>query len=751
MFFWRVQRKNFKVSYPESGMKYFLSLLVLLLSLSATAQNPAFVFSDSIPVQIGGRNLPLAWAGGFNSPQFSTIDLNADGRSDLFIFDRTTNKVSTFLNVNNRWQYAPEYESLFPADLNAWCLLADYDGDGRKDLFTTTNLGIRVLRNVTPTGGRLQFQTIRDPLQVRGISGVNLNLRIDLTDIPAIADIDNDGDLDILNFIPASGFNIEWNRNLSRERFGHSDSLVFEKATLRWGNIEECSNCNEFLFGNSFCRIEAVEHAGSTMLTIDLNGDNVKDLLIGDVSCTNLVAMINIGTPANANFNSFQKVFPATNPVDFQVFPAAYYEDVDFDGVPDLLAAPNVFINEPATAPALDFTRSAWFYKNEGTRQRPDFRFRQRNFLQADMVEIGETARPAVLDVDGDGDLDLLLSTTGQRSDANPAALERIVSRIYYFENISDNIRPFFRLADNDFANFSAANFRQLKITVADLNGDGAVDLAFSAQRNSDNRGRFAYLLNTARRNQPVQFNLNTAIDLTISTLSVGDELLFVDADTDGDADLLVAKFQGALERYENTGNLNFALRDGSVAGIVNDVLKRGLSIAVADLNGDGRLDLIASNRSGELVFYSNFLNSNPQPVRNLLFNRLTSRFEEKNFGREVLPVVLGNYLILGTAGGGLQLLRLHQDVPTSLPAENLLPRNWYSLNPNPAPQGKVRLQLTESASVGITDLLGRTWAKFNFAAGEHTLTLPTACSLYLVQLTTTNGKTAVEKLLIRN
>ncbi len=730
-------------------MKYLPFLFAWMLAVAAAAQNPTFVFSDSIPVQINGRNLPLAWAGGFNAPQFSTVDLNGDGRSDLFIFDRNTNKVSTFLNINNRWQYAPEYESLFPKDLNAWCLLADYDSDGRKDIFTTTNFGIRVLRNVTPQGGRLQFQTLHDPLQVRGISGVNLNLRIDLTDIPAIADIDNDGDLDILNFIPTSGFNIEWNRNLSRERFGHSDSLVFEKATLRWGNIEECSNCNEFLFGNSFCRVEAVEHAGSTLLTIDLNGDNTKDLLLGDVSCTNLVAMLNVGTPANANFNSFQQAFPAVNPVDFQLFPAAFYEDADFDGIPDLLAAPNVFINEPATAPSLDFTRSAWFYKNEGTLQRPDFRFRQRNFLQADMVEIGETARPAVLDVDGDGDLDLLLSTTGQRSDTNPAELERIVSRIYYFENTGNNARPAFRLANDNFAGFATANLRQLKITVADLNGDGAMDLAFSAQRNSDNRGRFAYILNTARRNEPVQFSLANATDLTVSTLSIGDELLFADTDADGDADLLVAKFQGALERYENTGNLNFTLRSSNVAGIENDALKRGLSITVADVNTDGRLDLFASNRSGELLFYNNFLNGNPQPVRNLMFNRLTNRLEEKNFGREVLPIVLGNHLILGTAGGGLQLLRFQQDVPTALPADNLLPRSWYSLSPNPASQGRVRLQLAESAAVSITDLSGRTWSQFSLAAGEHALQLPTARSMYFIHLAAGNGKVAVEKLLV--
>ena len=46
-------------------------------------------------------DLANPWAGGFNSAQFSTIDVNGDGRDDLFTFDRTNQVISVFLQKNN--------------------------------------------------------------------------------------------------------------------------------------------------------------------------------------------------------------------------------------------------------------------------------------------------------------------------------------------------------------------------------------------------------------------------------------------------------------------------------------------------------------------------------------------------------------------------------------------------------------------------------------------------------------------------
>ena len=67
--------------------------------------------------------------GGFNCPEFSEVDLNNDGKLDLFVFDRIGYACVTYLNVNNKYVFSPEYLDNFPK-LNDWALLRDFDGDG---------------------------------------------------------------------------------------------------------------------------------------------------------------------------------------------------------------------------------------------------------------------------------------------------------------------------------------------------------------------------------------------------------------------------------------------------------------------------------------------------------------------------------------------------------------------------------------------------------------------------------------------
>jgi len=139
--------------------------------------------------------------GGLNATQYSTTRLNDDARDDLVVFDRTTEKISTFVAIDNpsgtgiAWQYAPEYEAVFPTVRN-WMLLVDYDGDGRKDFFTNESSGIRLLRNES-ANGRPVFRLITDAIITEGYSAKQ-PLYVSNTDTPAILDYDDDGDVDLL-------------------------------------------------------------------------------------------------------------------------------------------------------------------------------------------------------------------------------------------------------------------------------------------------------------------------------------------------------------------------------------------------------------------------------------------------------------------------------------------------------------------------------------------------------------------------
>ena len=78
----------------KSILKIIISLTVFLSSTVATSQN-YFNRNDSIVVlNLSNDTLYNAWSGGFNSVQFSEIDLNLDGIKDLFVFDRSGNRIS---------------------------------------------------------------------------------------------------------------------------------------------------------------------------------------------------------------------------------------------------------------------------------------------------------------------------------------------------------------------------------------------------------------------------------------------------------------------------------------------------------------------------------------------------------------------------------------------------------------------------------------------------------------------------------
>ena len=138
------------------------------------------------------------------------------------------------------------------------------------------------------------------------------------------------------------------------------------------------------------------------------------DLVLGDVSFTNLTLLINGGSAPNTNsaMISQDNSFPSnTIPVNLKLFPAAFYLDVDFDGIKDLVVsgnAKNISQNET----------SVYFYKNTGANNAPNFNFQSKSFLQEEMIEHGLGSYPVIADVNNDGLQDLIIGNFFQAEDA---------------------------------------------------------------------------------------------------------------------------------------------------------------------------------------------------------------------------------------------------------------------------------------------------------------------------------------------
>ena len=264
--------------------KYILSLVLLIsfIRLAGAQEYPE-------------GTLRYTWAGGLNSCQFCSIDLNLDGINDLLIFDRHGNRKLTFINQGITGQvsyrYAPEYAAQLP-ELYEWVITADYNCDGKTDIFTYNNGGVRVFRNTS--SGSLSFQMQTNLLKSWYYTGF-VGILVTSADYPAIADIDGDGDLDLLTFFGLGSY-VEYHKNLSMETFGNCDSLDYRLSDHCWGKFKESEGGNHITL-NAVCPytddpdLPASRHTGSTMLATDLNGDGLTDLVLGDVDFPNLVSL----------------------------------------------------------------------------------------------------------------------------------------------------------------------------------------------------------------------------------------------------------------------------------------------------------------------------------------------------------------------------------------------------------------------------------------------------------------------------
>src|SRR5690554_52543 len=536
----------------------FFCFLICFFTPNTQAQF-GFAYNDSILVKKGADTLQFPWAGGLNHVQFSSIDVDFDGLEDLFIFDRSENQVIVFKTIEiggvKSYEYMHDVRHLFPEDMRYRVAMVDYNGDGKKDIFTYGIGGVKVYKNIGNASDGLQWEVAADRLEsiyTNPNPTIVPNLYVSSVDIPAYVDIDGDGDIDVLTF-NMGGQRVEYHKNLSMENYGVPDSLEFKLYNECWGKFIESDTDNTIHLDSSDgpCGNSNLpdpqrnfRHSGSTLLAIDLDGNDVMDLILGDVDSHNLTALLNGGTQPNQNSIMVNQDpnFPSnTTPVDISFFPASFYLDVDHDGVKDLIVGTNM-------AGSTDNLESVWYYKNLGANNNPNFSFVKKNFLQGDMIDNGKGAIPVLVDLNNDGLKDLLVGSHFRYVDPSSKA-----SKIQYYQNTGSAEVPEFTFITDDWLSLSGEGYElRMFPTFGDIDDDGQDEMILGTQDG---------LLHLYERSGPgikdftlSQIELKDHQGLTIDVNSFASPQLF-DLNNDGLLDLIIGKRSSGISYYENIGS----------------------------------------------------------------------------------------------------------------------------------------------------------------------------------------------------
>ena len=417
---------------------------------------------------------------------------------------------------------------------------------------------------------------------------------------PAFADLDGDGDLDVMSGEYYGSF-------YYFENTGSSSSPAFAAATT-----------DPFGLAN-------VGRAGNPAFA-DLDGDGDLDMISGNGDGY-LLYFENTGSSSAPAFAA-----ATSDPfglADVGTFSTPAFADLDFDGDFDLMSG--------------ELNGNFYYFENTGSSSAPAFAASATNPFG--LADIGYRSNPAFVDLDDDGDLDFIsgdtygdfkgFANTGSASTpafaaatSNPFGLADVGFRsspafadldgdydldmmtgefygsIVYFQN-EPSPAPFVFPGSNPFGLVTFPIY-QVAPMFADLDGDGDIDL-ISGER----FGKFVYFENTGSSSAPA-FAASTLNPFGLVHIVSGYALsnstpTLADLDGDGDLDLISGELYGRFIYFENTGSSSapaFAASTTNPFGFA-DIGSR-TAPTFADLDNDGDLDLISGNGGGSFYYFEN-------------------------------------------------------------------------------------------------------------------------------------------------
>lgn len=526
--------------------------------------------------------------------------------------DGTFSEIGQLSGLSNTdWSWAP--------------LFADYDNDGWKDLYVTngytrdfTNMDfLKYMNDYIQSKGRLRREDVLEILKEMPASNVinyifKNNGDLSFSDkgkewgitIPsnsngaAYADLDNDGDLDLIvsnTNIPAFIYRNESNNQSSNHYLSvklsgndkNTDGIGAKVYAYSGGQkqfLEQMpargfqSSVSPVLhFGTGKATVidtvRVVWLSGKQQLLTNVKADQILNLKEADATVANrnsfaattlfkeIVSPVQYSNATNS-INDFKRQPLLVNPLSF-TGPCLVKGDVNGDGLEDIYAGAG-----SGQAAALYFQQ-----KNGSFLLKPQSAF--------EAGKMSEDADAVIFDANGDGHNDIYVATGG------------------YHNYQPDDLLLQDKLYINDGkGNFKSADLPQMKVSkscvkAADIDGDGDLDL-FVGGRNIP--GQYpeippSYLLiNDGRGNFTDKI---VSVSPALQNAGMITDAAWVDLNGDKKPDLIIAGEWMPVSVFINT--------NGKLENKTKDYFDREYSgwwnkIFAGDLNGDGKPDLVIGN-----------------------------------------------------------------------------------------------------------------------------------------------------------
>ena len=501
-------------------------------------------------------------------------DWNGDGKTDLILGGRS-GRLHAYENRGTKqlpdWFAIPTPTLVSAQRRFAAPTLVDLDGDGDLDLLVGNQQGqIELFRNQgTSTVPKWGIESVYlDQIDVGSYS------------LPITNDIDKDGDPDL--FVGnARGFVIFYENQTA------NGVTKFVLTSTQFANVGVSRNAAPafldvgagqpvFSVGSGSGGLGLTVHSAqdkspmqgwrlsktqwdgiitsgfSTPHFRDLNGDQQIDLLMGDEQ-GNLLLWLNQGVQQPVVIDEQQTSLSSENTLEKQkaLVNSAPAKEITVGEIP---APEKVIIDRPFD---------------------PVYVLVDQNYTG---LAMGRRTVPAFIDMDGDGDPDMLVGNKA--------------GELRYYNNEGEGEPQQWRLVEKQFLNYDGG--KNAAPVFADVNGDGLLDLLVGNET-----GDVQYWENRGAPGSP-EFVRNTT---TFSGVTGGRNSVpaIVASQKNGEMELLVGNFRGQLVQYlRSTGEKSF-FKLNHRRYLSLDVGLGSVPV-VADLNNDQQSDLVVSSDHG--MFY---------------------------------------------------------------------------------------------------------------------------------------------------